>query len=80
MSYLVSPRQSFWKITTNAEESSEVEVAVLEQSMAKDRITLIKNVCSDVLLTSGNGQNVNASVHIELSTHLLEAEMKKDGR
>ena len=38
------------------------------------------NVCSDVLLTSGNGQNVNASIHIELSTHASEAETKKDGR
>ena len=32
------------------------------------------------LLTSGNGQNVNAIDHIELSTQSLEAEIKKDGR
>lgn len=32
------------------------------------------------LLTSGNGQNVNAIAHIELSTYVSEAEIKKDGR
>ena len=32
------------------------------------------------LLTSGNGQNVNATIRIELSTYALEAEVKKDGR
>ena len=32
------------------------------------------------LLTSGNGQNVNAIDHIELSTRASEAEIKKDGR
>ena len=32
------------------------------------------------LLTSGNGQNVNAIDHIELSTYVSEAEIKKDGR
>ena len=32
------------------------------------------------LLTSGNGQNVNATAHIELSTQSSEAEIKKDGR
>ena len=32
------------------------------------------------LLTSGNGQNVNAIDHIELSTCALETEIKKDGR
>ena len=32
------------------------------------------------LLTSGNGQNVNAIDHIELSTYASEAEVKKDGR
>ena len=31
-------------------------------------------------LTSGNGQNVNAIDHIELSTYASEAEVKKDGR
>jgi hypothetical protein len=32
------------------------------------------------LLTNGNGQNVNATADIELSTQLSEAEIKKDGR
>ena len=32
------------------------------------------------LLTSGNGQNVNEIAHIELSTYVSEAEIKKDGR
>ena len=32
------------------------------------------------LLTSGNGQNVNAIDHIELSTYASETEVKKDGR
>ena len=32
------------------------------------------------LLTSVNGQNVNAIDHIELSTYVSEAEIKKDGR
>ncbi len=32
------------------------------------------------LLTNGNGQNVNAIDHIELSTYASEAEVKKDGR
>ena len=32
------------------------------------------------LLTSGNGQNVKAIDHIELSMRASEAEIKKDGR
>ena len=32
------------------------------------------------LLTSGNGQNVNAIDHIELINYASEAEVKKDGR
>ena len=32
------------------------------------------------MLTSGNGQNVNATVCIELSTYALEAGIKKAGR
>jgi len=70
-------------VTTSTEESAEVEVAVLVQDKAKDRI--IRNVNQECmfrlsLLTSGNVQNVNASAHIELSTYALEAEIKKDGR
>ena len=76
-------RQSSRIVTTNVEESAEVEVAVLEQNKAKDRI--IRNVNQEcmfrcTLLTSGNGQNVNAIDHIELSTRASEAEIKKDGR
>ena len=83
MTYPVRPRQSYRIVTTNVEESAEVEVAVLEQNKAKDRI--IRNVNQEcmfrcTLLTSGNGQNVNAIDHIELSTRTSEAEIKKDGR
>ena len=83
MTYPVRPRQSYRIVTTNVEESAEVEVAVLEQNKAKDRI--IRNVNQEcmfrcTLLTSGNGQNVNAIAHIELSTYVSEAEIKKDGR
>ena len=83
MTYPVRPRQSYRIVTTNVEESAEVEVAVLEQDKAKDRI--IRNVNQEcmfrcTLLTSGNGQNVNAIDHIELSTYVSEAEIKKDGR
>ena len=83
MAYPVRPRQFLRVVTTNAEEPAEIEVAVLEQNKVKDRI--ICNVNQEwmlrcFVLTSGNGQNVNASVHIELSMNPLEAEMKKDGR
>ena len=83
MTYPVRPRQSSRIVTTNVEESAEVEVAVLEQNKAKDRI--IRNVNQEcmfrcTLLTSGDGQNVNAIDHIELSTRASEAEIKKDGR
>ena len=83
MTYPARPRQSSRIVTTNVEESAEVEVAVLEQNKAKDRI--IRNVNQEcmfrcTLLTSGNGQNVNAIDHIELSTQSSEAEIKKDGR
>ena len=83
MTYPVRPRQSYRIVTTNVEESAEVEVAVLEQNKAKDRI--IRNVNQEcmfrcTLLTSGDGQNVNAIDHIELSTRASEAEIKKDGR
>ena len=83
MAYPVRSRQSSRIVTTNVEESAEVEVAVLEQNKAKDRI--IRNVNQEcmfrcTLLTSGNGQNVNAIDHIELSTYVPEAEIKKDGR
>ena len=83
MAYPVRPRQSYRIVTTNVEESAEVEVAVLVQDKAKDRI--IRNVNQEcmfrcTLLTSGNGQNVNAIDHIELSTGASEAEIKKDGR
>ena len=83
MAYPVRLRQSSRIVTTNVEESAEVEVAVLEQNKAKDRI--IRNVNQEcmfrcTLLTSGNGQNVNAIDHIELSTYVSEAEIKKDGR
>ena len=83
MTYPVRPRQSYRIVTTNVEESAEVEVAVLVQDKAKDRI--ICNVNQEcmfrcTLLTSGNGQNVNAIDHIELSTYVSEAEIKKDGR
>ena len=83
MAYPVRPRQSSRIVTTNVEESAEVEVAVLAQNKAKDRI--IRNVNQEcmfrcTLLTSGNGQNVNASAHTELSTQSSEAEIKKDGR
>ena len=83
MAYPVRSRQSSRIVTTNVEESAEVEVAVLEQNKAKDRI--IRNVNQEcmfrcTLLTSGNGQNVNAIDHIELSTYASEAEVKKDGR
>ena len=51
------------KDSKNAEESAEVEVAVLAQNSAKDRI--IRNVNQECmfrypLLTRDNGQNVNA--------------------
>ena len=70
-------------VTTNVEESAEVEVAVLAQDKAQDRI--IRNVNQEcmfrcTLLTSGNGQNVNAIDHIELNRYPSEAEIKKDGR
>ena len=83
MAYPVRPRQSSRIVTTNVEESAEVEVAVLAQDKAKDRI--IRNVNQEcmfrcTLLTSGNGQNVNAIDHIELSTRASEAGIKKDGR
>ena len=83
MTYPVRPRQSYRIVTTNVEESAEVEVAVLAQDKAKDRI--IRNVNQEcmfrcTLLTSGNGQNVNAIDHIELSMRASEAEIKKDGR
>ena len=83
MTYPVRPRQSYRIVTTNVEESAEVEVAVLAQDKAKDRI--IRNVNQEcmfrcTLLTSGNGQNVNAIDHIELSMRPSEAEIKKDGR
>ena len=83
MTYPVRPRQSYRIVTTNVEESAEVEVAVLEQNKAKDRI--IRNVNQEcmfrcTLLTSGNGQNVNAIDHIELNRYPSEAEIKKDGR
>ena len=42
MTYPVRPRQSSRIVTTNVEESAEVEVAVLEQNKAKGRI--IRNV------------------------------------
>ena len=83
MAYPVRPRQSYRIVTTNVEESAEVEVAVLAQDKAKGRI--IRNVNQEcmfrcTLLTRGNGQNVNAIDHIELSTYVSEAEIKKDGR
>ena len=83
MAYPVRSRQSSRIVTTNVEESAEVEVAVLAQDKAQDRI--IRNVNQEcmfrcTLLTSGNGQNVNASAHTELSTQSSEAEIKKDGR
>ena len=83
MTYPARPRQSSRIVTTNVEESAEVEVAVLAQDKAQDRI--IRNVNQEcmfrcTLLTSGNGQNVNAIDHIELSTRASEAEIKKDGR
>ena len=83
MAYPVRPRQSSRIVTTNVEESAEVEVAVLAQNKAKGRI--IRNVNQECmfrcfLLTRGNGQNVNAIDHIELSTRASEAEFKKDGR
>ena len=79
MTYPARPRQSYRIVTTNVEESAEVEVAVL----AQDRI--IRNVNQEcmsrcTLLTSGNGQNVNAIDHIELNRYPSEAEIKKDGR
>ena len=83
MAYPVRSRQSSRIVTTNVEESAEVEVAVLAQNKAKDRI--IRNVNQEcmfrcTLLTRGNGQNVNAIDLIELSTRASEAEIKKDGR
>ena len=82
MAYPVRPRQSSRIVTTNVEESAEVEVAVLGQNKAKDRI--IRNVNQEcmfrcTLLTSGYGQNVNAIGHIELSPQSSEAEIKEDG-
>ena len=70
-------------VTTSTEESAEVEVAVLVQDKAKDRI--IRNVNQEcmfrcTLLTSGNGQNVNAIDYIELSMRAAEAEVQKEGR
>ena len=83
MTYPLRPRQSSRIVTTNVEESAEVEVVALVQNKTKDRI--IRNVNQEwyvpmSLLTSGNGQNVNAIDHIELSTRASEAEIKKDGR
>ena len=83
MAYPVRPRQSSRIVTTNVEESAEVEVAVLAQDKAQDRI--IRNVNQEcmfrcTLLTSGNGQNVNAIDHIELNRYPSEAEIKKYGR
>ena len=83
MTYPARPRQSYRIVTTNVEESAEVEVAVLAQNKAKGRI--IRNVNQECmfrcfLLTRGNGQNVNAIDHIELNRYPSEAEIKKDGR
>ena len=49
MAYPVRPRQSSRIVTTNVEESAEVEVAVLAQNKAKDRI--IRNVNQELLLS-----------------------------
>lgn len=83
MSYLAKAGQSLRIVTTNAEESAEVGVANLEQNRAKDRV--ICKVSQEYMLicflmTSGTCQNVNASFHIELSTHPSEAEIKEDER
>ena len=83
MTHPVRPRSFSRIVTANAEESAGGEVAVLAQNRAKDRI--IRNVHQECVsrctsLTSGNGQNVNAIDHIELSTQSSEAEIKKDGR
>ena len=77
MAYPVRPRQSTRIVTANVEESAEVKVAILEQNRAKNRIVRNDNhecMFRYFLLTSGNGQNVNAIDHIELSTRVLEAE------
>lgn len=79
----VRPRQSLRIVTTNDEESAEVEVAVLEHNKVKDRIICNVNqkcMFRCFMLTSGNGQNVNESSHIELSTHPSQAEIKNDIR
>ena len=59
------------------------EMCIRDRNKAKDRI--IRNVNQEcmfrcTLLTSGNGQNVNAIDHIELNRYPSEAEIKKDGR
>ena len=83
MAYPVRPRQSTRIVTTNAEESAEVEVALLVQNKAKNRIIRNDNyecMFRYFFLLRGNGQNVNAINYIELSTRVLEAEIKKEGR
>ena len=83
MAYPVRPRQSTRIVTTNAEESAEVEVALLEQDKAKYQIIRNDNqecMFRFFLLTSGNGQNVNAIDYIELSMRAAEAEVQKEGR
>ena len=83
MAYPVRPRQSSRIVTTNVEESAEVEVAVFEQNRAKNRIIRNDNhecMFRYFLLMRGNSQNINAINYIELSTRVLEAEIKKEGR
>lgn len=83
MTYPVRPRQSFGTVTTNAEESAEVEVAVLEQDKAKDRIICNVNrecMSRGELLRSGTVRNVNEDIHKEVSINPSGAEIKKVGR
>ena len=83
MAYPVRHRQSTRIVTTNAEESAEVKVAVLVQNKAKNRIIRNDNqecMFRYFLLLRGNGQNINPINHIELSMRAAEAEVQKEGR
>ena len=57
MAYPVRPRESSRIVTTNVEESAEVEVAVLVQNKAKDRI--IRNVNQELLLSGKTQKSIN---------------------
>ena len=83
MAYLVRPRQSikdsnneYRGVSRDRSSRSRTEQGEgPNNSQRQSRMYVPKS-----LLTSGNGQNVNAIDPIEQSTRSSEAEVKKDGR